>query len=285
MRCSFCDGVFSWPFVGGGEVYFNLILASPKYPQQKWEFTRALTFCAEKNPLPKTSNGAILEIGAGDGAFIRLLISQGVPPGLIYATEYSEYGRKTIESLCPSIKVGGEALINELAVNKAEQFSHIFLFQVLPHLRNFEEYITLCKSLLKEGGSLIFAVPNPTIIEFNELNGLELDMPPNHLCRFPEKAVRKLAIRHRLLVDLIEDEPFDIKEFFRMFLISRYYRQSQLSGTLANYFDQHFPRKYRKLAILFYMFPLLPLAFLKSYHCPKVGISRLIALRKEDHHG
>lgn len=282
VKCDHCEGVFSWPFVPGDEIFYKIIQhESAKYPQDKWEFTGALSICNNNYPLSTYANGLrILEIGAGDGAFIRKLISEGVPPEVICATEYGQHQKAKIAQISDSIKVGGDELLENLQDKRAGQFSHIFLFQVLNSIGYLDKYFNLFRDLLKAPGVLFFSIPNDFIIEFSELNGLELYMPPCYIARFSKKAIQQLGQRYGFSAELILDEPFNFIKDFRRYLISCYLRQSQVNNTFANLLDMTFKRKHRKFGMMFFGLMTSPVAIIKTMLRPRIGSSRLAVLRK-----
>jgi len=94
MQCSQCGFCFSYPYVAGDERFYSLAYVRSGYPKWKWEFQ--ITYDVLRRNLP--SNGKLIEIGAGDGAFISKIAKKVLPKANTFCTEFSEYGRDQIES-------------------------------------------------------------------------------------------------------------------------------------------------------------------------------------------
>src|ERR1035438_4646413 len=94
VECGCCGGVFAFPFVGGDSEFYQVAYEEQKagsYPIDRWEYRESLRLCDHLGSAWfKTSS--CLEIGAGDGAFVKGLLNAGVPQGAITALEYSTYG-------------------------------------------------------------------------------------------------------------------------------------------------------------------------------------------------
>ena len=76
---------------------------------------------------------------------------------------------------------------------------------------------------------------SPIIIEFNELNGALLDMPPNHIGRWSKNTFIKYCDLNN--INLVEHkvEPFSIKNFLLMFFSYRFLRKAQNPNSIAAY--------------------------------------------------
>jgi SAM-dependent methyltransferase len=233
--CKSCSGVFSWPFVAGDKIFYDLAYTRSGYPQEKWEYKRALEFLLKTVPTPKLSEINVLEIGAGNGAFIKKILAAGVNPGNISAIEYSDYGRKELETLNLKL-ISFESVPSEkLRSIWRGEFDFIFMFQVLEHLDELDGKLTFLRSCLRDKGQLICAVPNPEKIYFNELNGALLDMPPNHISRFSEASVQNLAARNLFELKDFEVQPLEnTLEEFKVFCTYKYLKNSQSRYTLAS---------------------------------------------------
>ena len=88
-RCDSCDFIYAAPFVSGDAEFYHLAFPDASYPRQKWEYDRtrqALRECKFVEP-------SLLEIGAGNGAFLKQLLKDGWPPGNLQAFEFSSSGR------------------------------------------------------------------------------------------------------------------------------------------------------------------------------------------------
>ena len=70
-KCSECNFIYSFPNFAGDKKFYDLIFSDTnKYPQNRWEFMKSIDIIKNSN----FKNPKILEIGSGDGAFIRKLV-------------------------------------------------------------------------------------------------------------------------------------------------------------------------------------------------------------------
>jgi SAM-dependent methyltransferase len=278
VRCGYCDGVFAFPFVAGDSEFYEVACEGQNagfYPSNRWEYGESLRFCQQSTVSLETSS--CLEIGAGDGAFLKCLIGAGVPQRDVTALEYSQYGQSAIRCRYPDVDVRhGDDLTNL----RDGAFSHIFLFQVMEHLGSLDSFVAQLRRLLKEGGWAFISVPNPLKTEFNELNGLLLDMPPNHVSRFTDGAVKSLFTRNGLSVEKLADEDFSWREAVPEYVHYRYLRLGQTPGTIPARIDAALSGSLRKLVAGLFMVALLPEALLKLSASRKVGGSRLLVVQK-----
>jgi hypothetical protein len=92
LQCQNYQFCYANPYIGGDEKFYDLTYAKNSYPQWRFEFTETLNVLTQilKNELIK-SEFQLLEIGAGDGAFLKKLVTI-LNTDLISATEYSESG-------------------------------------------------------------------------------------------------------------------------------------------------------------------------------------------------
>jgi SAM-dependent methyltransferase len=232
--CVSCQGVFSLPFVAGDKKFYDLAYERTEYPEEKWEFTKAVEWLSREFKASKISEVKVLEIGAGKGSFLNKVIEIGVFPGNISAIEYSDWGREQLKSLNLNEVLHESIPSNKLLSKWQDKFDFVFMFQVLEHLDELDSKLKFLYSCLRPQGQIIFAVPNPQAIYFNELNGALLDMPPNHISRFSEASIQKLAIRNLLDVKLFEVEPLDKLGAYREFCYYRYLRGIQARHTVAS---------------------------------------------------
>lgn len=223
VQCDGCSFVYSYPYVAGDKRFYDLAYQRTGYPVWKWEFQIAL----ERIVSASSPHFRVLEIGAGNGAFVRRLTESGaVRPENITTTEYSDYGRSRIESL------GIKCLPKDVRELQEGTFDAICMFQVLEHLDGLDGLFEKLTASLNPGGSLFLAVPNDRRIEFNETNGALLDMPPNHIGRWNRKAFTRIAERSGLRLRDHSVEPFSAPAFIAQFAHYRFLRRSQIDGTL-----------------------------------------------------
>ncbi len=175
--CGACEFGFGWPHVGGDEEFYQILHESSGYPGWRWEYGIAL----ENAEGAGMQEGKVLDIGSGDGAFLRRF-STGWER---YATEGSETTRKKLRDDGIECFTSLEAALE----THAQAFDLITLFQVLEHISEFKKIVNSCFELLKPGGVLVISVPNgATLFEYERLTGCP-DMIPGHVNKFSPKAL------------------------------------------------------------------------------------------------
>ena len=275
MRCRRCDGVFSWPFAGGDSAFYNLTHSRAiGYPQFRWEFDVAVRWMRGSATGGKRK---MLELGAGDGAFLRRLLGAGIPPGVLWAVEYSERARQALSRIDTRIHVVPSVQdLPAFSSAKRGAFTHVFAFQVMEHVSQALEYFNAFARVLAADGVLCLSVPNPARIEFNERSGLLLDMPPYHVSRLGPAAMSALSNRAGFYIEHTETEPFDFVSSLKEFLSYHYKRRVQAIGGLQNWMERYLPRR---LAALMGALVALPSAGSLMLHRNDGG-SLFYALRK-----
>jgi len=182
----------------------------------------------------------MLELGAGDGAFLRTLQAAGVPMSSVSAVEYSDEARKNLKRIDPSLNVFAD-LDQFLHASAPNSCTHVFAFQVLEHVPEPLDYLRSFGRALRPGGLVCMAVPNPGRIEANEQNGLILDMPPCHITRFTIQGVSALARQAGFELIHSEIEPLVYRAWFREFLSYHFLRRTQNDGSLQNWMETKLP--------------------------------------------
>jgi len=229
VQCDACGFCHSDPYVAGDERFYRLAYGRPgSYPTWRWEFqvTRSVltTFA--------TPGHRLLEVGAGDGAFVRGFVDGILPKTRTLCTEFSEQGRHQIREF------GVECLAQDVRDMSDASFGHRFdivcMFQVLEHMDRLDDLFEKLRWLMKKGGSLFISVPNPRRIEFNELNGALLDMPPNHIGRWNRECFEMISERYGFSVEDHRIEEFDPAAMRTQFIKYRFMQQAQQSGSVAN---------------------------------------------------
>ena len=240
VRCERCDFCYAFPYVAGDGIFYDLAYDHNSYPGWKWEFQVTLDIL-KKQVRPEYR---LLEIGSGDGAFVRRLLSTGFSREAIVCTEYSVHGRGKIEAL------GIHCLNEDIRTVSRDQFSEPFdsicLFQVLEHLDRLDDLFRTLHDLLASDGSLFLAVPNSRRIEFNESHGALLDMPPNHVGRWNRQCFEQMAKGSGFRLEAYATEPFGFFPAWKQLAYYRFLRSAQRSGSLANRIHRISHRRLRK---------------------------------------
>jgi SAM-dependent methyltransferase len=197
--CDECGFAFADPFrAGTPEIYTLITTGHEHYPGNRFEFDRTLEALAP-------SCGRILEIGAGDGAFLRKVHAEHRLASLA-ATEYDEGSASRLRAI--SGVTVYEADIQTIATTLPRgSFDAICMFQVLEHMDRIGGVFDAIDHLLAADGRVFISVPNPERTDIQEdATGL-WDMPPNHIGRWSRGALDRALSRRDMHVVKHELEP------------------------------------------------------------------------------
>jgi SAM-dependent methyltransferase len=168
FRCDACGFGFGHPFVGGDEEFYALLHESVGYPKWKWDYDVGLSVSNDYK-----EGGRILDIGAGQGYFLRRLDRRW----RCFATEGSSVTREHLRANDVTVYDTLEAAVK----HGRGTFHVVTLFQVLEHLSSFREVLAQCRQLVAADGTLLIVVPNgDAMITQERVTGCA-DMPPNHI--------------------------------------------------------------------------------------------------------
>ena len=207
-RCQRCSFEFAVPWVAGDESFYNLVTESdPHYPTSRWEFRQTLEhlqarFGRDDSPGPLR----LLEVGAGDGAFLRQLHGRFGEAFLPLATEYDH-------GAVAKLRLAGFETLHGAVQRLADddeyrsRFEVICVFQALEHIADVHGFFGALGTLLREDGDIFVSVPYAPNIDLQEELVAYWDLPPNHVGRWTRAAFDAIARRHQLRVQDWELEP------------------------------------------------------------------------------
>ena len=175
--CKRCELGFFTPTVNGSANFYDQIQYSHNsyYSEVRPEFIKAKDYIS--------SEDSILEIGAGNGSFAKLLETNNYT-GLEYSEETIREAKKNNINL-------QKYSIEDFVSKTDKKFDVICSFHVLEHIERPDDFIGSCLQLLKKNGKLILAVPccdSLLTVNFNHT----LNMPPHHLTRWSANTFRFL---------------------------------------------------------------------------------------------
>lgn len=195
FRCFDCDLRFFDPateLAGDGVFYNELSSRFPwYYEKNKWEFDVAAEILAGLDGIKR-----VLEVGCGQGHFLVRIKNRYEVKGL-------EFNPQAIAD-CKDI--GLDVTSDAMATLDEGIFDVVSAFEVLEHLPAPREFIEQSLRLLRPGGYLLFAVPDPEGY-FTEAEKVLLDMPPHHVMGFTKKAFKNMEALFSLKVEQIHQEP------------------------------------------------------------------------------
>ncbi|OIR19139.1 putative S-adenosylmethionine-dependent methyltransferase [mine drainage metagenome] len=164
-KCSTCHlEFFDSPYYGDADFYSRISKNSWYYEQSKWEFDVAAEIVSKLKPKD------LLEIGCGNGFFLEKISALGS----------NVEGVDINKDAVASCKTRGLKVEAGDVFDITRSYDMVVLFQVLEHMENAKELFEfLTTKLVRPGGFLIIAVPNPDGY-LKEMDINLLDMPPHH---------------------------------------------------------------------------------------------------------
>lgn len=168
------------------------------------------------NTIVKDKKGRILDYGCGTGYFLQTMKENGWKT---YGIEPNQNAR-----LIASTKTRVKESIEDLNL-KNKKFDVITLWHVLEHIHNLNGTIKVLKTILKEKGKIVIAVPN---IESYERNIFQEDWAaydvPRHLYHFSQDTMNTLMLKHGLKITKVY--PLKLDSYY-ISLLSNKYRHNQ----------------------------------------------------------
>lgn len=192
---------FFYPFnIEGDSNFYSQLSKFPWYYMEwKWEHDIAIRH------IPFNAN--VLEVGCAQGDFLRAVNQQlngkvvGIELNLEAAHSAKEKG----------IQVYSELLSNH-SFKQNEIYDAVCAFQVVEHIAQIGAFIDDVLRVLKPGGKFIMSVPNQDSFIGLDDFGI-LDMPPHHMNRWNEKALRSLETFLPVRLLFLEFEPLQKYHF------------------------------------------------------------------------
>jgi len=141
--------------------------------------------------LPSNVRGRLLDVGCGDGRFLRYAKEQGFEVWGI------DFDKKAVENVKRNLGIDTVFAMSleefyKYAKEKNLKFDVITFFEVLEHQDKPREFLEMVKGLLKEGGYIAGSVPDreSIFVELLRYNRVD-DYPPNHFLRFSKPSLEK----------------------------------------------------------------------------------------------
>jgi SAM-dependent methyltransferase len=209
LRCASCDLVFFAPACAGtGRFYEQLQRFDWYYQDEKPEYEHARRFVRD--------GASVLEVGCGKGAFRTFL-----PASVDYAgLEFNDEAVR--KAVAAGLQVRKESIERHAAAQPG-RYDVVCSFQVLEHVPDPATHASACVQALAEDGLLVIAVPAEDSFLSVAANA-PLNLPPHHVLRWTDRALRSLALREGLRVVELWHEP-----------VASFHRDWQLQ-TLAQYY-------------------------------------------------
>lgn len=166
-----------------------------------------------------TAKGKILDLGCGTGHFLGECSSNGWE---IFGVEPSEVARGHAKE---DVGVEPAPSIDHLQVPEGG-WNAITLWHVLEHLPNLNEHMMFFNKNLKEGGTVVIAVPNHESLDAVHYGDhwAAWDVPI-HLWHFSKSSMKNLAQKNGFEIVEIVNMPFDS---FYVSLLSEKYKKGSM---------------------------------------------------------
>lgn len=164
------------------------------------------------NSVAKNKKGRILDYGCGTGYFLDTMKSNGWKT---YGIEPNDKARSIANT-----KAKVTASIEELNL-KNKKLDVITLWHVLEHVHDLNNTINFLKTILKEKGKIVIAVPNVESYDssiFQE-EWAAYDVP-RHLYHFSQETMKTLMLKHGLKVKQVY--PMKLDSYYVSLLSNKY---------------------------------------------------------------
>jgi 2-polyprenyl-3-methyl-5-hydroxy-6-metoxy-1,4-benzoquinol methylase len=179
-HCLDSDLIFFSPAITGSEAFYEALQRRyDYYMDEKDEYDYA---CQWIRPTDH-----VLEIGCGKAAFSDRLSTPDYC-GL-------EFSQKAIEMAKSKGRDVRLESIQDHSNHSIEMYDVVCAFQVLEHVSELDEFIRSSIACLKPNGILIYSTPSLDSFA-RKVTNFALDMPPHHVTRWSDKALKNISHYH-----------------------------------------------------------------------------------------
>ncbi|GAL78649.1 SAM-dependent methyltransferases [Algibacter lectus] len=157
----------------------------------------------------------LLDVGCGTGGFLQTAQQNG---WLVSGIEPNEEARGGIANSKTNKSVFDTEQLQKF---ESKQFDVITLWHVLEHLPNLEDHIKTFKTLLKDNGTLLIAVPNYKSFDAKHYKEFwaAFDVP-RHLWHFNQVSISNLVSKQNMSV--VKTKPMLFDAFYVSMLSEKY---------------------------------------------------------------
>ncbi|MFZ8861095.1 MAG: class I SAM-dependent methyltransferase [Thermocrinis sp.] len=138
---------------------------------------------------PSNVRGKLLDVGCGNGRFLKHAKEQGFEVWGI------DFDKKSVDNVKRNLGIDTVFAMSleefyEYAKERGLKFDVITFFEVLEHQDKPREFLEMVKGLLKEGGYIAGSVPNREMVLVESFwEYTHVDFPPHHFLRFSRKSL------------------------------------------------------------------------------------------------
>ena len=205
-HCNESDLRFFFPAVVGSAAFYGQLQHYDwYYLQDKNEYEYASQYV-------KPSDW-VLDIGCGKGDF-----RQRIPTQRYVGLEMNQAA--IVEGIEKGIQILNES-VQQHSQRNAEKYDVVCAFQVLEHVSDVHAFVGAAALCVRPGGLLVLSVPSYDSFGRYATN-FSLDLPPHHVSRWSDKALRNIANIFSLAVVEIWHESLQIlhKQFYAQTIAS-----------------------------------------------------------------
>ncbi len=210
-KCNKTSYKFYYPFFIEADSRFYELLMHNRivyYPVWRWENNIAAKFI--------TDNDKVLDVGCGDGAFLRGLLARKKVKAKGLELNPAALAIATRDGLSVH-----NITVQEYSKDNSNQYDVVTSFQVLEHIADVKSFLSAKIDLLKSGGLLIIGVPfnNPYLYRKDKFHTLNL--PPHHMGLWNEESLINLTKLFDLSVVGYEIEKVDNMIYYLFIQLNR----------------------------------------------------------------
>lgn len=187
--CAACGVGFAWPFKNPGPEFYEH--NTDMYPKEVQTATDPFSYEYDEGLaiLTRTlAKGArVLDIGCGGGGFLH----RGKAAGFaMTGVDFNPARAALLQQAGYDVLRGG--LLDFARSRPSARFEAITMFEVLEHLDDPAGWLAAARHLLTADGILVVGTPNRRrrFDQFQAPGMEEIDLPPHHLSRWTEPALR-----------------------------------------------------------------------------------------------
>lgn len=228
VECGVCDLRTADPFVAGDREFFSVAYgrrSAAPYPQWRWEYKLSADVVAG-------IDGSILDVGAGDGAFQKILLEAGVDATRLFATEYDVDAGNALTRL--GVRVASEDLRQLPRANHAVVCGH----NVIQHLDDLDGVFRAFDWLVSPDGFVILSMSNGIHKLNEEAAGGLVDLPPNHISTWRRSSIVAAATRRGWKVVDYQEQPVSRLSSARSLAIARTHAARKRPNSLTSVLER-----------------------------------------------
>ena len=262
FQCNDCKLIYVKPFVGGNEDFYSRMYDEElPYPNAKSEFDYTLEDLKVRSIMRTKYNKelSLLEIGAGKGAFLKLIPEYLIKKKNLFANEISKHSAEALKEM------GIKNYPDLYSEDVDRRFDVIAFFGVIEHLDNLHKLFERMSELLNDGGSIYLSTHETSKVFFFENNNAGLDVPPTHISCWNRKSFDYLCELYNF--EYVDDEYFNLSFMRKLinFGMGMFELGKMKKGSVEDKINSMKSRKKRKFLIYCYLAMNLPYILYKTF--------------------